>query len=59
MISTEFTCKCGAQKGWITESKTTQPCPNCGRKYTGKYNKRKLTIEAVEVLEGGEPNAKP
>ena len=49
-ISREFTCKCGQQKGWISENTKTKPCPNCGRKYIGKYNQKKLTIDAVQVL---------
>ena len=48
-VSSEFTCKCGKQKGWITEGKETLPCPNCKRKYQGIYNRKKLTIEAKEV----------
>ena len=47
-VSAEFTCKCGKQKSWITEDKVHPPCPICGREYIGKYNKKKLTIEAVE-----------
>lgn len=47
--SYEFTCKCGKQKGWITENKTTQPCPNCGRKYIGYYDHKNLTVENREV----------
>ena len=47
-ISTEFTCKCKKQKGWITEGKITPPCPNCGRRYKGKYNSKKLTIVGIE-----------
>ena len=49
MISKEFTCKCGKQKGWITENKETQPCHICGRKYKGVYNSTKLTIDAIEL----------
>jgi hypothetical protein len=50
MISTEFVCKCGKLRGWITEGeKTMTPCPECGREYEGKYNRKKLTIEAVEI----------
>ena len=47
-VSSEFTCKCGKQKGWITEGKEhPNPCPGCGRKYRGQ--RKKLTIEAIEV----------
>ena len=46
-IDAEFKCKCG-QKGWISDGYTTEPCPNCGRKYIGKYNSKKYTIEAIE-----------
>jgi Zn finger protein HypA/HybF involved in hydrogenase expression len=49
-ISTEFTCKCGKQKGWITEGEIKkEPCPKCGRQYKGKYDSKKLTIKAVEI----------
>ena len=47
--SSEFTCKCGKQKGWITENKITQPCPECGRKYIGYYDRKNLTITGKEV----------
>ena len=49
--STEFTCICGIQKGWISEGKETSPCPKCGRKYKGVYNEKKLTIIAEEIVE--------
>lgn len=49
-VSSEFTCKCGKQKGWITEGKTTQPCPECGRIYRGEYDRENLTIKGVEIL---------
>lgn len=48
-ISSEFTCKCGKQKGWITEGKKTLPCPECGRQYLGVYSPKKLTIEGKEI----------
>jgi len=49
MNSTEFTCKCGKMKGWVSDDgSVTKPCPQCGRKYKGRYNKKKLTIEAIE-----------
>ena len=48
--STEFLCKCGKLKGWITDGETKKiPCPACGRIYKGVYNKNNLTIDAVEV----------
>lgn len=47
--SSEFTCKCKKQKGWITEGCETKPCPSCGRVYIGVYNENKLTIEAKEI----------
>jgi len=49
-ISSEFTCKCGKQKGWITEAKETKPCPECGRIYIGKYSYKDLTINAIEII---------
>ncbi len=50
-ISSEFTCKCGKQKGWITENKETLPCPDCGRKYIGYYDKINFTITGKELKE--------
>ncbi len=48
--SQEFTCKCGKQKGWIEDGKETiNPCPKCRRKYIGKYNKKTLSIDAIEI----------
>jgi len=47
--SSEFTCKCGKQKGWIIEGKGTQPCPECGRRYIGYYDHKSLTITGREV----------
>ncbi len=50
--SSEFTCKCGKYICWITENETQRmPCPECGRTYKGIYNKNKLTIEAIEVVQ--------
>ena len=50
MISSQITCKCGKQSYWIVENKFTKdPCPNCGRIYVGKYSRKKLTIEAIEI----------
>lgn len=49
-IGREFLCECKKQKGWISENQETEPCPNCGRKYIGRYNGEKLTIDAVQVL---------
>lgn len=48
MDSSEFICKCKKQKGWITEGQITEPCPECGRYYKGKYSKKELTIKAIE-----------
>lgn len=48
--SQETVCKCGQTKFWLTEGEVTKkPCPNCGRKYLGKYNAKTLQIEAIEV----------
>ena len=49
MNSSEFICKCGKQKNWITENEETSPCPTCGRRYRGVYSSKKLTILAVEL----------
>ena len=48
-ISSEFTCKCKKQKGWITEEKETKPCPDCGRTYMGRYSQKRLGIDAIEI----------
>lgn len=48
-ISSEFACKCGEQKSWISEAQITFPCPVCKRKYVGIYDRKKLTIKAVEI----------
>ena len=50
VISAEFTCECGAMKGWITEDKITPPCPGCGSKYRGEYSEEKLTIVAKKII---------
>lgn len=48
--SSEFTCKCGKQKGWITDGEVHKiPCPECGRVYRGQYNPKTLTIDAIEL----------
>ncbi len=47
--STEFTCKCKKKAGWISDGKETSPCPNCGRVYVGKYNKKTFTIDAIQI----------
>jgi len=55
-ISSEFICKCGKMKAWITEDKEMEnSCPKCGRRYYGKYNAKSLTIDAIEIE--GEVNA--
>lgn len=46
--SSQFKCKCGKFKGWITEGEETKPCPNCGRVYVGYYDKKNLTISGLE-----------
>ena len=53
MVQREFDCICGKQKGWITEGEETKnPCPSCGRKYKGVYDKKNFTIDAVELNKG-------
>ena len=49
MNSVEYTCKCKKMKTLITEDKKSDPCPVCGRQYIGKYNRKKYTIDAIEV----------
>ena len=45
----ETLCKCGKMKFWLTDGEVTNnPCPACGRKYLGKYNRKSLHIEAIE-----------
>jgi Zn finger protein HypA/HybF involved in hydrogenase expression len=48
-VSTTHTCKCKKQEGWITKDKRTEPCPDCGRIYEGRYNAKTLKIEAIEI----------
>ena len=49
MVSTETNCKCGKTKFWLTEGEVTKtPCPECGRRYLGKYNPKTLRIDAIE-----------
>lgn len=53
-VAVEFTCKCGKQKSWITEGETLKnPCPECGRKYYGEYDRKNLTIKPVEIKNEG------
>jgi len=52
-VSQEFICKCGEMKVWIAEDKQTSPCPKCGKSYVGKYNPKKLRIDAIEVDNDG------
>lgn len=47
--SQEFTCKCGKRKCWITENQITSPCPECKRKYIGKYSPKELSIIGKEI----------
>lgn len=50
MIDVFITCKCGKQNIWIADATfTKKPCPECGRRYIGKYNRKTLTIEPVEI----------
>jgi hypothetical protein len=50
MNSVFITCKCGKQNIWITDATFTKnPCPECGRRYIGKYNSKTLTIEPIEI----------
>lgn len=49
-VSSTFTCKCGKTTAWITDGKElTESCPVCGRRYKGVYNRKTLTIDAVEI----------
>ena len=49
MVSQEFTCICGKFKSWIGENQVSKPCPNCGRSYQGKYDKKNYQIIAIEL----------
>ena len=48
-ISVPFTCKCSKNITWVTEHKVTDPCPFCGRRYTGTYNTHTYDIDIEEV----------
>ncbi len=50
MVSAETRCLCKKTVVWVTEGEVTkQHCPCCGRSYKGVYNKKTLTIDAIEV----------
>jgi hypothetical protein len=50
----QITCKCGKQMYWLAENTfTKEPCPSCGRRYVGKYNRKTLQIDAVEIKKPG------
>jgi len=58
-IASEFTCVCGKQKGWISNGKSTAPCPSCGRVYIGaeRVDDRGITeIYAIEQAKEGGKN---
>ena len=49
-VSQETICKCGKTKYWLVENEITKSsCPECGRRYRGKYDHKTLGIKAVEV----------
>ncbi len=49
-LSALIKCKCGKTQCWITEGKVIKnSCPECGRKYSGKYNPKTFTIDAIEI----------
>ena len=49
-LEVEFQCKCGKASGWVSEGETTKKgCPECGRRYRGKYDNKTNTLVAVEV----------
>ena len=50
-IGTSIKCKCG-WSGWVYEGKVTEPCPNCGRRYTAHYSVKKLGLEITQVKRG-------
>ena len=48
-VSQETICKCGKKKYWLIEDEVTKTaCPECGRKYLGRYNSKTLHLEAIE-----------
>jgi len=42
-------CKCGKEDGWVTMNEVTKPCPRCGRRYLGVYDRSSLGIRAVDI----------
>ena len=43
-------CLCKKYNVWLTDGeKTKNPCPFCGRKYIGKYNKKTSQIDLIEL----------
>ncbi len=56
-VSAHVTCKCGKMQFWLPEGQVTKnPCPECGRKYFGKYNPETLTIDKIEHKTGWTPS---
>jgi Zn finger protein HypA/HybF involved in hydrogenase expression len=49
MIAQLMKCLCGKKETFITDGLETEPCPSCGRRYRGKYSKKKLQILSVEL----------
>lgn len=48
-IATEFKCKCHKYKAWISIGDISDPCPNCGRQYVGRYDKKMIGVVAENM----------
>jgi hypothetical protein len=55
-VQQEFTCLCGKMRCWVSEGKRTDPCPQCGRRYLGRYDSKMNKITGrliVDIIRGG------
>lgn len=48
-VSQQFRCQCGKAEAWISKNQETLPCPECGRRYRGRYDRDTCRIEAVLI----------
>ena len=51
MASTKIKCLCGKSETFMIGKTDTNPCPHCGRIYTGEYSKQR--ISNIRELESG------
>ena len=49
--SNTYICECGKFDVWLHDGEWTNPCPNCGRRYLGKYSRKKLSIVPYQVMQ--------